>query len=224
MAHPDISWIAALNQLTAGFFLLCSFGLIAAAQVTGCIRFYVLQSLLLACSAVLLGIRDHSTDLFIAAGIYIAAKVILIPLLLKRTARQEMIARRELSQVIGVPSSLLIALGLTLVAYYIALPLTIHAGGGARTNLPIGLAAVLIAVYTITVRREALPQMLSLLAIENGAFFAGDAIAPAFPLIGELAGTFDVLMIVLVLGVLSTQVHRSLGNTAVGSLSQLGEE
>ncbi len=224
VTHPIMSWLNALNQLVAGFFLLCSFGLIAAAQVTGCMRFYVIQSLLLACSAVLLGILDNSTDLFIVAGIYIVAKVILIPLLLRRTARQDMIARRELVQVIGIPSSLLIALGLTLVAYYIALPLTSGANSGIRTNLPIGLAAVFIAAYTITVRREALPQMLSLLAIENGAFFAGDAIAPHFPLIGELAAVFDVLMIVLVLGVLSTQVHRSLGNTTVGLLSQLRED
>ena len=224
LTHPAMSWVNALNQLVAGFFLLSSFGLIAAAQVTGCMRFYILQSLLLACSAVLLGLLNHSTDLFIVAGIYITAKVFLIPWLLKRTAREDMIARRELVQVIGVPSSLLIALGLTLVAYYIVIPLTAGANSGIQTNLPIGLAAVFIAVYTITVRREALPQMLSLLAIENGAFFAGDAIAPHFPLIGEVAAVFDVLMIVLVLGVLSTQVHRSLGNTTVGALAQLRED
>lgn len=224
ITHDGMSWINALNQLTAGCFLLCSFGLIAAAQVIGCMRFYVVQSLLLACSAVLLGIQDNSRDLFIVAGIYVVAKVILIPLLLQRTAPQEMIARRELAQVLGVPSSLLIALGLTLVAYYIALPLTSGANPGIQTNLPIGLAAVFIAAYTITVRREALPQMLSLLAIENGAFFAGDAIAPHFPLIGELAAVFDVLMIVLVLGVLSTQMHKSLGNTSVGALSELRED
>ena len=222
---PDkIAWINQLILLTAGFFLLCSFGLIAAAQVVGCLRIYVMQSLLLAVSAILLGIGYHSADLWIVAAIAIAAKVILIPFLLRRTARHDMIARRELQQAINVPMSLLIALALTVLAYYIVDPMTDHTSRSIHANLPIGFAAVLIAIYTITVRREALPQMLSLLAIENGAFFAGIAVAPNFPLIGELAASFDVLMVVLTLGVLSTQIHRLSGSTEVGTLSELRED
>lgn len=224
MTPDKIAWINQLVLLTAGFFLLCSFGLIAASQVMGCLRIYVMQSLLLAASAVLLGIDYHSTDLWIVAAVVIIAKVLLIPFLLRRTARQAMIARRELQQVINVPMSLLIALALTVLAYYLVGPMLSETSPAVHANLPIGFAAVLIAIYTITVRREALPQMLSLLAIENGAFFAGIAIAPNFPLIGELAGTFDVLMVVLTLGVLSTQIHRLSGSTEVGTLSELMED
>ena len=224
MTPDKVAWIHELILLVAGFFLLCSFGLIAASQVMGCLRIYVIQSLLLAASAVLLGIDYHSTDLWIVAAIAIVAKVVLIPFLLRRTARHDMIARRELQQVINVPMSLLIALALTVLAYYITGPMMDHTSRSIHANLPIGFAAVLIAIYTITVRREALPQMLSLLAIENGAFFAGIAIAPNFPLIGELAASFDVLMVVLTLGVLSTQIHGLSGSTEVGTLSELMED
>jgi hydrogenase-4 component E len=224
MTPDKVAWIHELILLVAGFFLLCSFGLIAAAQVMGCLRIYVIQSLLLATSAVLLGIDHHSTDLWIVAAIAIVAKVLLIPFLLRRTARHDMIARRELQQVINVPMSLLIALALTVLAYYIVDPMMVGTSRSVHANLPIGFAAVLIAIYTITVRREALPQMLSLLAIENGAFFAGIAIAPNFPLIGELAASFDVLIVVLTLGVLSTQIHRLSGSTEVGVLSELMED
>ncbi|MDA8377491.1 MAG: hypothetical protein M0Z50_10655 [Planctomycetia bacterium] len=221
---PDAVELKALIQLTAGFFLLCSFGLIAAAQVVGCLRIYVLQSLMLTLDAVLLAAVYRSGDLLAVAVIYLIAKIIVIPFLLRRTARHAMIARRELQQVINVPMSLLIALALTVLAYYISAPLMDHTSSAVHVNLPIGFAAVLIAIYTITVRREALPQMLSLLAIENGAFFAGIAIAPNFPLIGELAASFDVLMVVLTLGVLSTQIHRLSGSTEVGTLSELMED
>ncbi|MGC8623707.1 MAG: hypothetical protein ACP5VQ_00380 [Phycisphaerae bacterium] len=224
MTPDKVAWIHELVLLTAGFFLLCSFGLIAAAQVVGCLRIYVIQSSLLTIDALLLAKVYHSADLLAVAGIYLVAKILLIPFLLRRTARHAMIARRELQQVINVPMSLLIALALTVVAYYITGPMMYHASRVVHANLPIGFAAVLIAIYTITVRREALPQMLSLLAIENGAFFAGIAIAPNFPLIGELAAAFDVLMVVLTLGVLSTQIHRLSGSTEVGTLSELVED
>ena len=224
MTPDKAAWIHQLILLTAGLFLLCSFGLIAAAQVLGCMRIYVIQSLLLAASAVLLGIDHHSTDLWIVAALAVIAKVLLIPFLLRHTAQHAMIARRELQQVINVPMSLLIALALTLLAYYLVGPMLPNTGPTVHANLPIGFAAVLIAIYTITVRREALPQMLSLLAIENGAFFAGIAIAPNFPLIGELAAAFDVLIVVLTLGVLSTQIHRLSGGTEVGTLSELRED
>lgn len=224
MTPDKAAWIHQLILLTAGLFLLCSFGLIAAAQVLGCMRIYVIQSLLLTIDCVLLALDYHSWDLLAVAAIYIVAKVLLIPFLLRRTARHAMIARRELQQVINVPMSLLIALALTVWAYYLVGPMLPDTGPAVHANLPIGFAAVLIAIYTITVRREALPQMLSLLAIENGAFFAGIAIAPNFPLIGELAAAFDVLIVVLTLGVLSTQIHRLSGGTEVGTLSELRED
>ncbi|MGC8552308.1 MAG: hypothetical protein ACP5O7_05510 [Phycisphaerae bacterium] len=222
--HPfGSNWVNELLLLTAGFFLLCSFGLIAAAQVLGCLRIYVFQSLLLAVSAGLLAFAEGLRELLIVAVMAIVAKVILLPWLLRRTARKSMMARREVQQVINVPTSLLIALALSFLAYFFTAPLLEGASGAARCNLPVGFAACLIAIYTITVRREALPQMLSLLAIENGAFYAGIGIAPTFPLIGELAAIFDVLMIVLVLGILSQEIHVVAGSTKVGSLSELRE-
>jgi hydrogenase-4 component E len=224
MTPDKVAWIREVSLLDAGCFLLCSFGLIAAAQVLGCMRIYVIQSLLLTIDCVLLALDYHSWDLLAVAAIYLIAKVLLIPFLLRRTARQAMIARRELQQVINVPMSLLIALALTVLAYYLVGPMLVHTGVIIHVNLPIGFASVLIAVYTITVRREALPQMLGLLAIENGAFFAGIAVAPTFPLVGELAAAFDILIIVMILGVLSTQIHHLSGSTEVGMLSELTED
>lgn len=223
ISHPH-HWLDQFIWLTSGLFLLCSFGLIAAAQVLGCLRVYVMQSALLTISALLLAARYASTDLLAVAGIYITAKIILIPWLLRRTARRAMIQRRELQLIISVPMSLLIALALTILAYYITAPLCHGQTQVIRAELPIGFAAVFIAIYTITIRREALPQMLGLLAIENGAFFASIVVAPTFPLIGEIAAAFDVLMVVLTLGVLSRRIHHISGSTKVGLLAELQED
>lgn len=74
------------------------------------------------------------------------------------------------------------------------------------------------------VRREAIPQLIGILTMENGAFFAGISISPDLPLIAELAAAFDVLIITLVMGILTRTIHENIGTTEVGALTTLKEE
>ncbi len=223
-ASPN-SIIVQLNALAGGLFLLCTFGMVATRQVQGCMRFFILQSVLLATSAFLLGLQPLSWHLIAVAMINLINKPILIPWLFRKTVPEEVYTRREITQVMNIPSSLLIALGLTIGAYYLASPLLkFGAGLPALANLPIGLAALLLGAYTLTVRREAVPQLLGLLSMENGAFFASIAIAPELHLFVELVVAFDVLIAVFVIGVLTRAIHEEICTTEVGSLSVLKEE
>ncbi len=215
-----------LNALTGGLFLIAAFGIVATRQMLGCLRFYVAQSVALAVSAFLLGLHPFSRHLMEVCIITIISKPILIPWVLKKTMGKQVYTRREISQVLNIPTSLLIAMVLAILAYFLATPL-IHATGDSRAivvNLPIGLAGVLLGTYTLAVRREALPQLLGLLAMENGAFFAGIVIAPDLPAIAELAVTFDVLILALVVGVLTRAIAKHIGTTEVGELASLKED
>lgn len=223
--HISVTLVNELNLLAAGLFLLATFGLVATRQVLDCVALFAGQSVLLAASAALLGHQAASDHLYAVAAITIVAKALLIPWLLRRTASEAVVARREISQVLNIPTSLLIALGLAILAYFLAAPLRAAAPSGqAGVNLPIGLAALLIGAFTVTVRREALPQVLGLLSMENGAFFAGVAIAPDLPLFAELAAAFDVLVIALVMGLLTRRLHERAGSTSVADLTDLREE
>jgi hydrogenase-4 component E len=91
-------------------------------------------------------------------------------------------------------------------------------------NLPIGLAGILIGAYSLIARREALPQMVGILAMENGAFFAGVAIASDLPLIAELAIAIDVILIAVVIGVLTRNISQTIGTTEAATMSELREE
>jgi len=93
-----------------------------------------------------------------------------------------------------------------------------------RVNLPIGLAGVLIGAYSLIARREAIPQLIGILAMENGAFFAGIAIAPELPIIAELAVAMDVILIAVVVGLLTRNIRQTLGTTEAGALSELKED
>lgn len=219
-----ISSLTQLNALTGGLFLLSTFGIIAMRQILGCLKMFVLQSIFLAISALLLGYLHQSIHLFAVAAITLMVKPTLIPYLLQRTVGNEVTARREISQLINIPTSLLVAVGLTIVSYFVAKPLLSAAGGTATgVNLPIGIACLLLGAYTVTVRREALPQIIGILTMENGAFFAGISIAPDLPLIAELSAAFDVLVIALVMGILTRKIHERMGSTTVSDLKTLKE-
>lgn len=215
----------ALDALTGALFLLTALGVVATRQVLASLQLFIVQSLLLTVSAVLLGIAQGSIHLFAVAAITVATKTLLIPWLLRHTVSAEVYRTREIERALNIPSSLLISAVLIVLAYVVADPLLTTVGlPFIQINLPLGIAAMFLGAFTIAVRREAVPQLLGLLAVENGVFFAGVAIVPNLPVIAELAAAVDVPVVALVVGMLTRRIHARLGTTAVGRLSSLREQ
>lgn len=225
MPTPTAAWLTNLNALAGGLFLLVAFGLVAVRQVQGCLRLYAVQSALLAASALLLGALISTWHLYAVGVLDVGTKAILIPWLLRRALPNEVYMRREITQVLNIPTALLAALALAILAYFLARPLLAVAppAPGADLNLPIGIAGMLVGALTAIVRREALPLFLGLLSMENSAFFAGIAVAAEMPLIAEVSVAFDVLVLVFVVGVLTRAVEERTGTTEVGRLASLRE-
>jgi hydrogenase-4 component E len=153
----------------------------------------------------------------------IVSKVVFIPWILTALVPREVYRRRELSQSISVPTTLLAALGLLLVAFALAAPLNAATKSLSPANVSLGIAGLLIGLLLLAVRREAVPQLLGILAMENGAFLAGVAIAPDFPLIAELAIAFDVPLLAFIVALLTRTVYQQMGSTEIGSLAELRE-
>lgn len=225
MSPAHNQFIDGLNALTAGLVLLTAFGMVTTRQVQGVIRFLVVQSLFVAASAFLIGFDRRSIDLIALGAIMIASKVITIPWVLRRTLPGEVYERREINQAVNIPSSLLLALLLAIAAEFLVSPLLETTSDPViHVNLPIGMAGLLIGAYTLIARREAIPQLIGLLAMENGAFFAGISIAPDLPLIAELAIAIDVVLIAVVVGLLTRNITETIGTTEAAALSELREE
>lgn len=214
-----------LNTLNAGLILICAFAMVGTRQVQGVVRYFVIQSLLLAASSFLLAFDEHSMHLWALGVITIVAKVIVIPWVLRRTLAPELYVRREIAQVLNIPASLLFALLLAIAAELLVGPFSSTTGNPViGINLPIGLACVLIGAYSLAARREAIPQLVGILAMENGAFFAGIAIAAELPLIAELAVAIDVVLIAVIVGLLTQNIKEKMGTTEAAALSELKEE
>jgi hydrogenase-4 membrane subunit HyfE len=173
----------------------------------------------------LLGYSRNSGHLWTLGAITVAAKVVAIPWILRRLLPGEFYERREIVQAINIPASLLVSLLLTIVSEFLVGPLIAKSTDPVvRINLPIGLAGVLIGAYSLVARSEAIPQLVGILAMENGAFFAGIAIANELPLIAELGVAVGVMLIVVVVGLLSRNIRQTLGTTEASTLSELKEE
>jgi hydrogenase-4 component E len=215
----------ALDALTAALFLLAGLGIVATRQVLASLQLFIAQSLLLALAACLLGFGLGSPHLFAVAAIAVASKAIVIPWLLRRTVSGEVYRRREIDRVLNIPSALLVSAALIMAGYVVAEPLLRAAPlRFAAINLPLGLAALFLGIFTVAVRREAVPQLLGLLAAENGVFFVAIAIVPSLPLIAELAAAIDVAVVALVIGLLTRRIDARLGMTSVGRLAALRED
>ena len=213
-----------LNALATGLFLLTAFGIVAMRQARGCLNVFIVQSLLLAVSAALLGLRYGVGHLYGVALVNFISKPIVVPWLLRKLAPAEIYTRREIDQALNIPTTLLIALALAVGAYFLGSQLADAVGPDYRgPNIPIGIAALLLGALTLTVRREALPLLIGLLAMENGAFLAGISMARDLPILVELAIATDGLIIVFIVGVLVRAVAQHIGSTAVGRLASLRE-
>jgi hydrogenase-4 component E len=224
MGEATLQLVENLNALATGLFLLTAFGMVATRQARGCLHLFIAQSVLLALSAALLGLRFDSGHLYGVALVNAVSKPIIVPWLLRRVAPVAIYTRREIDQVLNIPTALLIALGLVVGAYFLGVPLAAAVDPGNHDpNVPIGIAGLFLGAFTLTVRREALPVLIGLLAMENGAFLAGISIARDLSLLVELAIAADGLIIVLIVGVLVRAVERQVGTTAVGELASLKE-
>ncbi|MCL4310386.1 MAG: hypothetical protein ACYCXU_07435 [Thermoleophilia bacterium] len=213
-----------LNALVTGLFLLTAFGIVAMRQTRGVFNLFIIQSILLALSALILGLRHGSEDLYGVALVNIIIKPLILPWLLRITVPEEVYTRREVSQALNIPTSLLIALALAILAYFISQPLlNAVAPEFQGPNVPIGIAGLLLGAFAITVRREAIPLLVGILAMENGAFLSGIAISRGLPLLVELAIATDGLVVVFIMGVLTRAAKRHIGTTAVGELARLKE-
>lgn len=224
MNETTLTWLHHLDATLGGLFLLTAIGVVATRQMLALVRLFVGQALLLAASAALLAVALDSPHLGAVALITLLAKALLVPRLLARSVPRVLYGRREIVQVLNIPSALLIAIALVVFAYFFARSLYgPGAGSFVRINLPVGVAGVLLGAYTVTVRREALAQLMGLLTMENGVFFAAAAIASDLPFIAEIAAAFDLPIVALVIGLLTRRIHERVGNTSVGLLTALRE-
>jgi hydrogenase-4 component E len=216
----DHSAGAALLALTSGTILLCAALALWRRAARGIVSALRVQGFALAATAAVLGVQLHEPLLLVTAGLLVAVKGVVIPMLFGRLVRLDP-ASSETDPVVNVPASLVAAVVLTLVAFVATRPIVESVRGVPITLVPFGFATVLIGFFVLVARRKAVSQMVGLLLVDNGIGLVALLLTTGVPLLIELGGTLDVLLVVVVLRVLVTRMHAQLGVLDLDSLQEL---
>ncbi|MCH5674838.1 hypothetical protein [Streptomyces gilvus] len=216
-----------LLDLACGAFLLAAVIVLWMSELTMIVRVFALQGVALAAIAVLLGAHEERWDL-VGVGVGVGLlRAGVLPYLMRRALaaladdRAHSEEARETQPLVNVAASLLTAALLTLLAYAVARPLTELHPTPATRALPVGLAVVLIGFFVLVTRRRALAQVVGFLLLDNGITATAFLATSGVPLIVELGVSFDVLLAVLVLQILTTRVREAFGTTDIDDLREL---
>ncbi len=225
MSAQTLELARAFDGFFAALFVLAGLGVIVARQMRGTLYLFVLHALMLSASAIVLAVALHSTHLGWVALITFMTKVVAVPLVLVWATGAKVYGRREIDHVLSIPLSLLIATGLAFTAWIASEPLVqaIPAQPFVAINIPIGLMSIFFGAFTVAVRREGVAQLMGLLIMESGAFFASISIVHDLTIIAEIAAAVDVPIAALVIGLLIRSIRAVTGNTRVGHMAALHE-
>jgi hydrogenase-4 component E len=214
-----------LVTLMAALVLVLQIAMAGQRWIVTNIRIFAVQSFLLAAIAAVIAGFNHAPHIFIAAGLTLIVKAILVPVWLERLVERFQI-RREIRPIVNAPLSILICGGLTLVGYVVAESFQrpqegFNPAALGHNILAVAIALFLIGFFTIINRRKALAQVLALLSLENGLFLAAISLTYGMPLVVEIGVLFDVLVAVMVLGILVYRIRESFESMDVSRLRRL---
>ncbi|MFI6409922.1 hypothetical protein [Streptomyces sp. NPDC050548] len=220
-----------LLDLACGAFLLAAVVVLWRRELSAIVRLFALQGVALAAIALLLGLHEDRWGLLVVAVGIGTLRAGLLPYLIRRALKAFVAERdgshegheesRETQPLVNVAASLLTAAALTLLAYAVARPLVELDPTPATRALPVGLAVVLIGFFVLVTRRRALAQVVGFLLLDNGITATAFLAASGVPLIVELGVSFDVLLAVLVLQLLTVRVREAFGTTDIDDLREL---
>ncbi|KPC88330.1 hypothetical protein G3260_000035 [Streptomyces albus] len=229
-----------LLDLACGAFLLAAVVVLWRRELAAIVRLFALQGVALAAIALILGLHEDRWGLIVVAVGIGALRAGLLPYLIRRALRAFVAEQdggdggegglgrhggseeaRETQPLVNVAASLLTAAALTLLAYAVASPLVALDPTPATRALPVGVAVVLIGFFVLVTRRRALAQVVGFLLLDNGITATAFLAASGVPLIVELGVSFDVLLAVLVLQVLTVRVREAFGTTDIDDLREL---
>ncbi|HEX6870340.1 MAG TPA: hypothetical protein VF163_04520 [Micromonosporaceae bacterium] len=216
----DTGYIMALD-FAAGAFLLAAVVMLWRRQLRAMIRLFAGQGAALAALVAIIGVHERQVELIAVAGGLGLLRAGVLPYLVRRALGQAPAEQRESSPAVNIAASLLAAALLTLLAYAVTRPLVALDPSPTTAILPVALAVVLIGFFALATRRRALSQVVGFLLLDNGITAVAFLATAGMPLIVELGVSFDLLLVVLVLQLLTVRLRTAFGHTDLDDLREL---
>jgi hydrogenase-4 component E len=187
-----------LAHMMGGLMLLCAFALLSQRRLAAMITLYQAEAFTLTAACLWQGYAQHSFDLLATAVITLALKAVALPIGLRHMVRRFNLTR-AVESVMPVSLSMMLGLALVGIAVLVVLPTTLNEMSLTREDLAISLSVVLLGFLLMTMRRNAVAQVIGFLSTENGLVLAATGM-PGMPFVAEFSVALLVLLAFLVAG------------------------
>ncbi|TLD42768.1 MAG: Hydrogenase-4 membrane subunit HyfE [Candidatus Jettenia ecosi] len=221
MAHQIVINSKTIDIL-AILMLMSTIMLVGMSRLKNCIWAYAFRSFILAWVSGLIAYFSGIHHIYITTGISLVLKVIIIPGFLFYIINKVKI-KNEVESFISYTLSLLISCGIILIAYYSTQSILKFENVFMRHCLPVSLAITLVGFFVMITRKKAITQILGLLAMEDGLFFAALSTSYGMPLIVELGIFFDILVGVIIMGIYVYRIKETFDTIDTDFLRELRE-
>ncbi len=209
-------------DVLAVLMLMSTIMLIGTSRVKTCVWACAFRSFLLTLTSGLIAYFSGIHHIYITTGVSLVLKVVLVPGFLFYIIDKVNI-KKEVESYINDTLSLLISCGIILIAYYSTLSIVQFENTFMRHCLPVSLAITLVGFFSMITRKKALTQILGLVTMEDGLFFAALSTSYGMPLIVELGVFFDILVSVIIMGIYVYRIKESFDTTDTDFLRELRE-
>ena len=220
---PSLPLTSQLINLFAALLLLLAFAMLTQRRILSLINLFALQGLTLTLSTLVVAVTTHQSHLYWSAGLTLALKAILLPWILHRLVRR-LYVKWDVESLINIPTTMLVGIGLVIIAFNVAQPISLLSQTISRGTLGIALATVMLAFLMMITRTKAIPQVVGFLAMENGLFLAATSATYGMPMVVELGIALDVLVGAIILGVFFFQIREQFDSLDLKHLEKLKEE
>ncbi len=209
-----------LFDIAVMLLLLTNLRLLASSRLAACIQTLVIQAGILAALPLTMPSSDLTLELLGLSISTLVVKGLLLPWLLRRAARQVGV-QREIEPLVGFTVSVLIGVILLGLCFVISAPLRQSTTPGTGLLIPGAMFTILAGLFIIVSRRKALTQVLGYLAMENGVYAFGAALAVENRLLVEMGVLLDVFVAVFVMGIVIHHINREFDHIDTDRLSVL---
>jgi hydrogenase-4 component E len=214
---------ASVFSLIAIASLLLAFVMLGSRWLRHYLYAFAAESWLIGILSASVGYYGNYPELYLIAILTFLFRGCLLPYLIFRIIRR-MRVPREVHVILQASSSLVI--GALAVVFALGVSAEIGAqlgfsGTVAVLALTVMLSMKLIGFLMLTVRHEAISQILGLLVLENGIFLGAQILVPGMPLLIEIVILFDLLIVVACFGLLVQYLMTHVGTTSSLQLRRL---
>lgn len=189
-------------------------------KVSTAVKLLAFQSFLLTILSFTLAVQTGIQSLYITGLLTLFIKTLAIPYVLHYTIRKINI-RRHLEPFISRQISLAIALVLMIVSYYVTSQMTLPGDGSMQEFLPASVGLIFLGSFIMIVHKKAIMQGIGLITIENGLFLLTISMFTGMPLVIELGIVFEMLIMVIIIGILSFRIHSTFQSLSTDHLKNL---